>query len=82
MLQNGIGTEKDIGEAKQYYEQSTKLGNALACYSLAKLILAEEGNEYAAYQLGKLYLKGEDITKDVSSAIKWLKLSSEKGNQF
>ncbi|MSU03239.1 sel1 repeat family protein [Tissierella sp. DSM 105185] len=43
---------------------------------------AEGGNEYAAYQLGKLYLKGEEITKDILSAIKWLKLSSQKGNQY
>ncbi|MSU03480.1 MobP3 family relaxase [Tissierella pigra] len=46
MLQNGIGTEKDIGEAKQYYEKSAKLGNTFACYSLAKLILAEENPEH------------------------------------
>ena len=42
MLQNGIGTEKNIDEAKKYYDKSAKLGNIFACYSLAKLILAEE----------------------------------------
>lgn len=66
MLQNGIGTEKDIGEAKQYYEKSAKLGNTFACYSLAKLILAEEN------------LTSEDIKR----AIEYLKQASESGNQF
>ena len=26
---------------------------------------AEQKNEYAAYQLGKLYLQGEDVPKDM-----------------
>ncbi|MCQ4922253.1 relaxase MobL [Tissierella carlieri] len=43
MLQNGIGTEKDIGEAKEYYEKSAKLGNTFASYSLGKIYLIGEG---------------------------------------
>lgn len=43
---------------------------------------AEQGNEYAAYQLGKLYLKGEDVEKAIPLAIKWLYLSAEIGNQY
>jgi len=32
---------------------------------------SKQSNEYAAYQLGKLFLKGEDIEKDIPSAVKW-----------
>lgn len=39
-------------------------------------------NEFAAYQLGKLYLVGEDVPKDVEAAIRWLTASAELGNQF
>mgnify|MGYP000904881621 CR=1 FL=1 len=66
MLQNGIGTEKNIDEAKKYYDKSAKLGNIFACYSLAKLILAEENPA-----------EGE-----VKKAIKYLKQASTSGNQF
>ncbi|MBU5439771.1 SEL1-like repeat protein [Tissierella sp. MSJ-40] len=66
MLQNGIGTEKDIGVAKQYYEKSAKLGNTFACYSLAKLILAEEN----------------PVEGEVKKAIEYLKQASTSGNQF
>jgi TPR repeat protein len=66
MLQNGIGTEKDIKRGKEYYEKSAKLGNTFACYSLAKLILAEENPT------------GEEIKR----AIEYLKEASENGNQF
>jgi len=66
MLQNGIGTEKDIGEAKRYYEKSAKLGNTFACYSLAKLILAEENSS----------------REEIKRAIEYLKQASENGNQF
>lgn len=33
MLQNGIGTEKDIPRAKAYYEKSTTLGNIFSGYA-------------------------------------------------
>ena len=49
-----------------HYEKSAKLGNTFACYSLAKLILAEEN------------LTSEDIKR----AIEYLKQASESGNQF
>nr|WP_312579717.1 MobP3 family relaxase [Sedimentibacter sp.] len=66
MLQNGIGTEKDIERAKKYYEKSAKLGNTFACYSLAKLILAEEN---------------PTIT-EIKTAIEYLEQASTSGNQF
>lgn len=66
MLQNGIGTEKDIERAKKYYEKSAKLGNLFVCYSLAKLILAEEN---------------PTIT-EIKKAVEYLEQASTSGNQF
>jgi TPR repeat protein len=66
MLQNGVGTEKDVGEAKRYYEKSAKLGNTFACYLLAKLILAEEN----------------PTKDEINKAIEYLREASEGGNQF
>ena len=43
---------------------------------------AEQKNEYAAYQLGKLYLAGEDIPKDVDTAIRWLTEAADQNNQY
>ncbi|MBE6034108.1 MAG: sel1 repeat family protein [Clostridiales bacterium] len=66
MLQNGIGTEKDIVRAKEYFQKSAKLGNIFACYSLAKIILAEENPK----------------EEEIKSAIEFLKTASDSGNPF
>jgi TPR repeat protein len=65
MLQNGIGTEKDIARAKEYFERSAKLGNTFACYSLAKLILAEDN----------------PLIEEVEKAMAYLKTASDSGNE-
>jgi hypothetical protein len=66
MLQNGIGTEKDIPRAKEYFEKSSKFGNTFACYSLAKLILAED----------------EPTDEELKKALEYLHTASDSGNQF
>ena len=43
---------------------------------------AENGNQRAAYQLGKEYLTGEAVTKDTSKAAEWFTRSAEAGNQY
>ena len=43
---------------------------------------AEQKNEWAFYQLGKLYLSGEHVTKNVETAVHYLGLCAEKGNQY
>lgn len=65
MLQNGIGTEKDIARAKEYLEMSAKLGNTFACYSLAKLILTEDN----------------PLIEEVEKAVAYLKTASDSGNE-
>jgi len=66
MLQNGIGTEKDILRAKGYFEKSAKLENAFACYSLAKLILAEDNPS----------------EEEIQKAVSYLQTASDNENQF
>lgn len=45
-------------------------------------IAAENGNDFAEYQLGKLYLYGKDVQQDYAEAIRWLTASAEHGNQY
>ena len=66
MLQNGIGTEKDMGEAKKYYEKSAKLGNTFASYSLAKLIIS----------------KKDKCIEELNKAIEYLVQAATGGNQY
>ncbi len=44
---------------------------------------AEQGNEFAAYKLGKLYAEGKDpIEKDTDKAAQYLQQAAEKNNQY
>ena len=43
---------------------------------------AEQGNQFAQYALGKLYLLGRDVSKDKDAAVHWLTLSAEQGNEY
>lgn len=45
-------------------------------------IAAQYGNDFAEYQLGKLYLYGKDVQQDYTEAIRWLTASAEHGNQY
>lgn len=41
-----------------------------------------QGNQYASYRLGKLYLQDEDVPKDTAKAIEYLTQASESGNKY
>lgn len=43
---------------------------------------AELGNQFAQYRLGKLLLQGEDVPRDIKTAIHWLTAAAEQGNQY
>ena len=43
---------------------------------------AEQGNQYAQYTLGKLYLMGKDIPRNKESAVRWFTLSAAQGNLY
>ncbi len=46
------------------------------------MIAAENGNDYAEYQLGKIYLYGKDVPRDTDKAMYYLHLAAEHGNQY
>ena len=43
---------------------------------------AEQENQYAQYQLGKMYLLGQEVPRDREAAVRWLTLSAEQGNIY
>ena len=43
---------------------------------------AHNGNHYAAYRLGKEYLQGRFIKKDVDKAVECFTWAAERGNQY
>ena len=43
---------------------------------------AKRGNTVAKYRLGKMYLKGDEIEKDISAALQCLSQAAEDGNEF
>jgi len=45
-------------------------------------IAAENGNDFAEYQLGKLYLFGKEVDQDREKAISYLVQAAEHGNQY
>ena len=54
------------------------MGEAVSWYKKA----ADQGNSWAAYRLGKLYLEGKAVPKDVPKAVGYLTFSAEQGNQY
>ena len=40
----------------------------------------EDGNPFASYQLGKLYLAGDDVPKDTAKALEYLTDAAKQGN--
>ena len=46
------------------------------------MVAAENGNNYAEYQLGKIYLYGKDVPRDTDTAMYYLQLAAEHGNQY
>ena len=57
-------------------ETQMRTEEAVACYEKA----AAQGNPAAAYRLGKLYLQGELVPKDVPKALEYLTASAKEGN--
>lgn len=44
---------------------------------------AEQGNEYTAYQLGKMYLNGNDpVEKDTDMAAQWFQKAADQNNPY
>ena len=67
-----------VPEVAECYEQWNQLRDELERYEKA----AAQENTCAAYRLGKLYLEGRDVPKDVPKAVAYLTDSAEHGNQY
>lgn len=59
-------------------QQEGRIHEAVEWYGKA----SAQRNQYADYRLGKLYLQGEEVSKDVSKAVDHLTRSAEGGNQY
>jgi len=88
---DGLGVMPDDEKAELWFRRSAEAGYDFSQYALAKLLHGEkrvaeamswyekavaQGNQHAAYQLGKLYLTGECIPKNVGKAVQLLKASA------
>lgn len=45
-------------------------------------ILVDQGKMFAAYKLGRMYLKGDEVTQDKDKAEHYLKMASDAGNEY
>lgn len=89
-----LGGAKDESKAELWFRKSAETGNDYSQYALGKLLQRQgkiseaiewyekADNQYAHYRLGKLYLTGKDVSKDVGRAIRNLTVSAESGNQY
>ncbi len=63
---------------KQFLIEGEEL-EAIECFKMS----AEQGNEYAQYRLGKLYLNGtETVEKDIDQALYWLWKAEAQNNEY
>ena len=92
---DGLGLLPDDEKAEKWFRRSADTGNVHTLYVLGKL-LQEQGrlseavswyehacksdSQYAQYSLGKMYLLGNGVPKDVSRAIQLLRSSANQGN--
>ena len=54
-------------------------GNYIIAYKNLRP-LAEQGDEYAQLNLGRLYESGNGVLQDYEEAVKWYRLAAEQGN--
>jgi len=71
-------------EGDEVAEQLSDDGQEMNAEKYAELLTkaAEPNNSFAQYRLGKRYLLGEGLPKDVETAVEWLTASAEQGNQY
>jgi hypothetical protein len=71
-------------EGDEVAEQLSDDGQEMNAEKYAELLTkaAEPNNSFAQYRLGKCYLLGKGLPKDVETAVEWLTASAEQGNQY
>lgn len=58
--------------------QEGNISEAMECFTMS----AEQGNTYAQYRLGRLYLDGTEVDKDIDAAVHWLSKAVEQDNEY
>lgn len=97
LYRDGVEVLQNLQEAERWFRISAEAGNEVSEYALGKLLLeqgrtaealdcldraAEHGSSYAMYRLGKLYLTGETVEKDIYTAMVYFTDAAEHGNQY
>ena len=92
---DGLGVPSNDEKAEEWFRCAAGAGHNSAQYALAKLLhqqgrigeavpwyerAADGGNQFACYQLGKLYLVGAGVPKDVSRAVEYFTDAAEQDN--
>jgi TPR repeat protein len=95
MYEHGIGCEKDINKANEWYKKSADSGSAHGMYKVGMLYIlnndlhkavleftksAELKNKEAMFQLGHMYEHGIGCEKDINKAIEWYKKTADSGD--
>ena len=91
--QDGLGVIPNDEKAEMWFRRAAEAGHSGTHYSLAKLLYeqgriseaipwyeqaAESGDPFASYQLGKFYLLGESVPKDIQKAVEHLTYAAEQ----
>jgi uncharacterized protein len=42
--------------------------------------IAEQGNSYAQYEIGRIYSNGHGVPQNFAEALKWFRLAADQGN--
>jgi TPR repeat protein len=94
---DGTSVLPDQQQAEHWFRLSAEMGNSASEYVLGKLLLGQKrisaavawldraaahGNQYARYRLGRLYLLGDNVPKNVERALEYLTASARQGNQY
>lgn len=58
--------------------QEGNISEAMECFTIS----AEQGNTYAQYRLGRLYLDETEVDKDIDAAVHWLSKAAEQDNEY
>jgi TPR repeat protein len=95
MHEHGKGVPTDLAEAEKCYRKAVALGDRSANFRLGSLLVrkgdyqgalpffavaAGEGHLASTYWLGRLYLKGQGVDKDVRKAALYLKQAADMGD--
>lgn len=91
MYEEGLGVERNIRKAKEYYRMGAKKINPFSMYRLSELTVQEDEKLFwliaaasnrlttAMWELGSRFERGDGVWKSHDLAIEWYHSASEKG---